>query len=58
VAVRLPDGHTLLAGARTLIEVDGSGKEVWSLTPRGDIECVGVCLGLVRLGFDTPAADR
>jgi HEAT repeat protein len=57
-AVRLPDGHTLLAGPRSLVEVDGKDREVWSLEPRGEIECVGVCLGLVRLGFDRPAAER
>jgi hypothetical protein len=58
-AARLRNGHTLLAGARRLAEVDGSGKEVWALTPRGEIECLRVCLALVRLGFDTPApADK
>jgi hypothetical protein len=40
-AVRLPDGHTLACGQQTMVEIDPSGKEVWSLSG-ADLPSLGV----------------
>jgi hypothetical protein len=40
-AVRLPDGNTLACGQQTMVEVDPSGKEVWSLSG-ADLPSLGI----------------
>jgi hypothetical protein len=40
-AVRLPDGHTLVCGAKAMVEVDTADRVVWSLTD-GDVASMGV----------------
>jgi HEAT repeat protein len=63
-AARLANGNTVVASTGFLgvnvhpgiVEVDAAGKKVWEDFSVGRVRRVRVCLPLVRLGFDQPAA--
>lgn len=40
-AVRLPDGHTLVCGSKSMVEVDAADRVVWSLSEH-DVPTMGV----------------